>query len=570
MIVSRIRRQPGGDWAMLRRMVLREEWLRRPRGRLKVLLALAAVLPAVEATIFAVLGFQAVRGLAPQVTAVWPYGTYHELRWLFVYHRTIPGFLLAFVGISALRGVLTAAFASLAWPTTVPRPSWRWLLRRNIWIAILTALILSPWAALSMAFATTGLSWYLIASLLPLLVLAPFLLRAGVVAGWWRGLPRIRLVGWAWLNFAVLTGAGALLALVPLWWGVPLAALCGVVNGLLWRQSVAVAVTPGRTRWRLVPVTPLLIVLLVLMFPAIQPLAGNLQGGRAGWRPPIVTEPLPDSVPYAVIALAGHDSEYDGEPAADPRVERFSYRGLDEQDRPLPYTAVDTHRSLGNSAATLAEQVEALHQRTNRPVALLGHSEGAMVARTYLENWPSTEVEAVLLFSPLVMPGRAYYPPAEITRGWGVMAGWQLRVLQTFWNITDESDEEPDQEFIRSLLADAPFYRNRTLCPVPGVRMVAFLPTVTALEAPPGEYHRIPVYELPALHGGLIDRADVADLVLDFLSGESVQRSQVQYEVLQRFGAPWQPPPLALVINPVWKAGREADPAFTGRICEAR
>ncbi len=554
----------------LRKRWLREEWLRTPRGRFKALVALAAVLPAVEATIIAVLGFQAVRGLSPQVSAVWPYGTFHELRWLFVYHRTIPGFFITLVGMSALRGVLTTVLANLAWPDDIPRPSWRWLLRRNIWVALLTAVLLSPWVALAMAFATTGLSWYLIASLLPLLLFAPFLLRAGLTADWWRGLPRLAVVGWAWLNFVVLTIVGAVLSAVPIWWGIPLATVGGALNALLWRKSVAAVLAPGRVRFRLVPVVPLLVALILLSFPAMPLAAERVQGGRGGWRPPIMTEPLPDSVPYAVIALGGHDSEYDGEPAVDPRVERFSYRGLDEENRPLPYTAVDTHRSLGDSAALLAEHVEVLHERTNRPIALLGHSEGAMVARTYLERWPMTEVEAVLLFSPLVMPGRVYYPPAEIRRGWGVVAGWELRALQSLWNLTDTSEEVPDQDFIRSLLADAPFYRNRTLCPVAGVRMVAFLPTVTAIEAPPGQYHRIPVYELPAFHGELVGRADVADLVLDFLSGEPVQRSEWQYEVLQRLGSAWQPPPLALKINPVWSAGREADPAFTGRICEAR
>ncbi|QGN49993.1 hypothetical protein ACN26Y_29685 [Micromonospora sp. WMMD558] len=551
-------------------MAVREGALRTPRGRLAVLLAMAAILPMVEAAVFAVLGFQAVRGLSPQVTAVWPYGTYHELRWLFVYHRTIPGFILAFVAISALRGVLSAGLAALAWPAGTPRPSRHWLIRRNIWVATLAAVILSPWVALSMAFATTALSWYLVASVLPMLLLAPFLLRAGVVPDWWRGLPRIGLVGWAWLNFTVLTFTGALLASAPLWWGVPLAAVAGAVNGLLWRQSVAVAVASGPARWRLVPVAPLMVVFTLLALPAVQPVAGYFHGGQAGWRPPIIAEPLPDTVPYAVIAIAGHDSDFDGEPAADPRVERFSYRGLDEQGRPVPYTAVDTHISLGESAARLAEHVESLHRRTNRPVALLGHSEGAMVARTYLERWPTTEVEAVLLFSPLVMPGRTYYPPPQIRRGWGVAAGWELRALLAWWSLTDVSEEEPDQPFIRSLLADAPFYRNRTLCPVAGVRMVAFLPTVSAIEAPPGEYARIPVYELPALHGGLLNRASVADRVLNFLSGEPVQRAQVEYALLQRLGAAWQPPPLALRLNPVWAAGREADPAFTGRICEAR
>ncbi|QGN49994.1 hypothetical protein GKC29_26355 [Micromonospora sp. WMMC415] len=46
------------------------------------------------------------------------------------------------------------------------------------------------------------------------------------------------------------------------------------------------------------------------------------------------------------------------------------------------------------------------------------------------------------------------------------------------------------------------------------------LPTVSAIEAPPGEYARVPVYLAPAFHGGLLGRPAVHDRAVDFLAGD--------------------------------------------------
>ncbi|GAA4561819.1 hypothetical protein GCM10023176_01280 [Micromonospora coerulea] len=542
-----------------------------PSGsRWAALLALAVLPPVLEAALLVGIGFHAARGLAPQVTAVWPYDSYHDLRWLLVYHDSWWSFLLGLLALTVFRGLVSAGLTALAWPGTVDRPAFGWLVRRNVEVAALAAVIISPWAALSVAFSAVALSWYLLASLVPMLVLAPFLQRAGVVAHWWRGLPTLRLLGWSLVNFALLTLGAALITSVPGWWPVAVAALCGVANGLLWRRTVAAAALPGRIRWPRVPVAPVAIVLTMAAAVGAQPLINLSMGRPEEWRPPVISERLPDRVPHAVIVIAGHDSRWDGRPPADPRVERFSYRGLDGQGRPLPYGPMETHQSLDASGVLLAAHVDALHRRTGRPVALLGSSEGAMVARMYLDKWSKpTPVEAVMLFSPLVQPGRAYYPPPGHS-GWGLAAGWELRGIFALANLPQEVKNDPDQPFLRSVLVNAPFLRNRTLCPVAGVRMIAFLPTVSAVEAPPGEYSRVPVFQLPAFHGGLLDRQAAETRVVSFLAGDEVDRPRREYRLLQRLGAAWQPPPLAVSVNPVWSATREADPAFTGKICEAR
>ncbi|MCM0676107.1 hypothetical protein NCC78_15620 [Micromonospora phytophila] len=541
----------------------------RPNRRFAALLILAAAPAMVEMAVLVGVGFYAAQALAPQSTAVWPYDSYHDLRWLLVYHNSWPTFALGLLTIIAVRGLLSAGLTALAWPERLPRPSMRWLVRRNVEVAALATVIISPWAAISVAFSAVALSWYLFASVIPMLLIAPFLQRAGVVGRWWKGLPSMELLGWSLVNFVVLTVASAFIVSAPAWSRILVAGLAGAVNGLLWQRTVKAAAEPGRVRWVRVPVAPLAIVLTMVAAVGAPPLIGLAAGATGEWRPPIVAERLPDRVPYAVIVLAGFESSWDGQPPVDPRVERFSYQGLDREGRPLPYPPQATHRSLDSSASLLAAQVERLHARTRRPVALAGESEGALVIRIYLEKLTPGPVEAAMLFSPLIWPGRAFYPRPGYD-GWGLVAGWQLRAIAAVTNLTKKVDNDPDEPFIRSVIVEAPFYRNRILCPVPQVRMIAFLPLVSAAEAPPGEYSRIPVVEVAALHGDLLARREIHEQAVDFLAGEHVEQSRQEYELLQRLGAAWQSPPLVLALNPIWFTNREGDPALSGRICEAR
>ncbi|MFJ6196869.1 hypothetical protein [Micromonospora sp. NPDC092111] len=540
--------------------------MRRPETRLVALFALAALPPAVEAVILVRLGFIAAEGLSPQVTAVWPYDTYHDLRWLYVYHDSWANFVVGLLLVIGFRGVLTTGLVALAWPRDVPRPALLWLLGRNVGLAAVTAVLVSPWAVISVAASVVALSWVLLASLLPMFLLAPFLQRAAVIGPWWRGLPSIALVGWSLLNLVVITVAGALCWSAPGWWTVPVALLAGLANGLLWERTVHAAVTAPRVRWARVPATPLAALLALAVPLAIPPLVQIIPAGLA-IEQVVLGQRLPDDVRQAVIVIAGHGSGYDGGLPADPNVERFSYRGLGADGRPRPYQPIDTTLSLEDGSALLEIQVDRLHRRTGRPVALLAESEGAMLARTYLAQRPHAAVDTLIMFSPLIDAGRAYYPPPGKSHGRGVVTGWQLRVLFGAVDAISGEGGGPDEPFIRSLLENAPFYRNQLMCPVPGVRMVAFLPTTTAAEAPPGDYTRIPVFQMPGVHGGLLNRSLVQDRLIHFLAGLPVSKTRREYPLLQQLGAAWQAPPLAIDANPVWNDQRQPDPAFTGRVC---
>ncbi|TYC20849.1 hypothetical protein FXF52_29120 [Micromonospora sp. MP36] len=531
------------------------------------LLGITAAVPLAESLALVLLGFIPAEGLAPQVTAVWPYDSYHDMRWLLVYHNTWLLFGAGLLTLIALRGVLTAAIVNLAWPTHTPRPPYRDLLLRNVGVAAFGAVLVLPYAAYSIGASVVSLSWFLFAALGPMIVLAPFLQRMSVGRAWWRGLPSAELVGWSLLDFAVITVLGGLVWRTPDVWTPLVTAAAGALNGLLWRQTVRAAVLQRRVRWRQVPVVPIVVVLALAVPLASQALS---QPGKQAntFTPPIFTRPLPPRVPYAVILLAGHDSAYDGRPAADPNVELFSYVGLDSDARPLPYRPEATHRSLDSSAQLLAAQVEAVHRRTGRQIALVGQSEGVMVARTYLRDRPNSPVRALAMFSPLVRAGRTYYPPPEANTGWGLAAGWLLRVMFKVTTIGNRAASTPDEPFIRSLLDGAPFYRYQTLCPIPGVRVIAFLPTVSAAEAPPGQTFKIPVVEVPTFHARVIGRVGANDVLIDFLAGATINRPRREFRPLQQLADAWHAPSLAIQLNPVWRPTAPPGPPFSqARFC---
>ena len=539
------------------------------RLRVPLLLALTAVPPTVEAAVLTALHFRPSLGLSVLASAPAPYGSLHDMLWTFVYHDSWPGFVAEFAAAVGYRGLFGAAAIALAWPVDVPRPPVRRLIGANLGFAAICAVMVSPGATMAMAAVAVSLSWFVLGELLPLLLFAPFLQRGGICRGWWRGLPPARLVALALLNFVVFTVAGALVWRVPDGLAVPAAAAAGVVNGVLWWYLVRTAVR-APVRLPRLPTVPAVVAVFLAGLLVLG--AGSGFGGSGGGRhsvPPPVAVSVISTLRHQVVFIAGYDSEYDGARPRSPFVTIYSYRGLNPAGEPLPYQPLDTHQALEASAATLAEQVETVHRRTGRPVALVGLSEGALIAREYLDRGPHPDVDATAMVSPVVRPGQVYYPPAEAGRGWGLAAGWELRGILAVIGLHHATPISADEPFVRSLLAQAPRFRNRMLCPVPGVRMIAFLPSADAITIPPGNYRGIPTSDLPALHGGLVGFPVQEKRLVDFLNGsDSGVPQRHYYSTVQVASGVWQAPVLAQSVNPVWRGQPGPDAALHGEACQ--
>ncbi|WP_159079227.1 hypothetical protein [Plantactinospora sp. BC1] len=532
-----------------------------------LLLALTAGPAAIEAAVLSWTANPSALGMAPQAAAANPFGIFHDLRWVFVYHNSWLSFAVALLAAIVVRTLLTVAIVVVAWPPERPRPPVRRLAGTGLVVTAATVFALAPWTAITVAAGATALSWFSVGTVLALFVLALVLQRGPMTGVWWRGLPPPWTVLWAAATFAALTVGALVVGVGPDWAAVPLATAAGAVNAPLWRALVASAVL-GRSRLPRLPTVPVVVVVLLLALAGSGLLARS--GSRAAARPPpALVQRDGDLAPkQALLYVGGYDSRYDGSTGQlpDPAgrtslpVHRFSYAGLDRQGRPLPYSPADTHQPLTRSAQLLAGQVIEVRRRTGRSVALLAHSQGTLVVRAYLDDDPHPDVDAVALLSPLPQPARVYYPPAGARTGWGIATGWQLRIIFAVVARIGGSDLGSDKPFARSLLDEAPRYRDRMLHPVADVRMIAFLPLIDAITNPPGPDPRIPVVIVPERHAMDYGRARTQRLLIAFLDGHSPRRGgDGGYRALRAAGAAWQAPSLAFSLNPVWQT-RPAPP----------
>ena len=178
------------------------------------------------------IGPASAAALGPQVSAPAPYGVYHDLRWLLVYHPSWLAFVVEVVVLLGFRTILDTALTLAAWPDDVPRPAWRDHARYVARFSVVQAVVLLLFAELAFAMAFTSLSWLFFVSVPVLLIVTVLVHHGAVDPNWWRDPPTRASVGAALVVFVVLSVGGGIVAEVPAWLA-PLVA-AGVGVGVAW------------------------------------------------------------------------------------------------------------------------------------------------------------------------------------------------------------------------------------------------------------------------------------------------------------------------------------------------
>jgi len=522
------------------------------------LLAVCIAGPVLEVALLWALGLTSALGIAPGVTAPAPFATFHDLRWLMVYHRSWLGFAMETVAMLGFRGAMTALLVWLAWPKGVARPPAAAVLRNATAFTLASSVLLVPWVGLLFGLAVMPVSWLFFAALPPVLAVG-LLIHHGAVRGGWRR-PTARTVGWTALTFAVLTLSGAALSASPAPLRLPVAAAAGLFNAWAWSGIVSVLALRRAPRHAvpLVPIALALLLVLVAIGAGLGFRASVSNGDRSSPRAPYAPAGRP------VLLVTGFGGHWDGVPRrwlpGDFDVRRFSYRGQEPSGRPLPYDPPDTHRPLPDLVRTMAAQVKSFHLQTGQPVAIVAESEGALVAKTYLAGTTGAPVGELVMLSPLVQPARVWYP-SQGQDGWGLAAGWELREIGGLFRDVSGSDLSVDMPVVRSLMDHGPALRDLLACPLPGTRQLALFPLADAVATPHPSAIGIPSEVVPAFHGGLLGDDGVRRAVIRYLQHGTVSPATVwpvAQQILRASAAAWQVPELPLTLNDAWSgpAGR--------------
>jgi hypothetical protein len=269
--------------------------------------------------------------------------------------------------------------------------------------------------------------------------------------------------------------------------------------------------------------------------------------------------------------ITGFDSHWHGGdlldfgPGFDQR--RFSYAGLDNGGQPLKFEGADTDRPLPELVRMMDAQVRALSRQTGQPVAIVSDSEGALIAKVYLMVHPDAPVRALVLTSPLVQPGRAYFPTRG-SDGYGIAAGYGLRGVSALLGALTPLDLSPDGPFLRSVADHGPSLRDTLGCGLPHTEQLALFPLADAVGAPYDATRHVSAVVLPAFHGKLLTQRSSQHAIGVYLRTGKVPgyRGLRLTERLVRAGAAaWQAPSLRSNLNHVWKG----DTAGNDRGCIA-
>jgi hypothetical protein len=519
--------------------------------------------------VVAITGVPGAAALAPQAAAPTPFDVFHDLRWLLVYHQSWLAFALEALALVAVRSLVIVTLVGAAWAASVPRPPWRDELRRTAGFVALVAVVLLPFAVLTFGMAVVALSWLFFVAV-PVLLMAALLVHRGIVVpGWWRDRPTWPTVRVILVAFVGLCVAGAAISAAPVAARVPLAAIAGVFDAWCWLRLVealaGAAPQPRRRPFVLVALAGIA-ALVVGGTAAGFAVSVAVEEGRSAL-PPVAA----DATGPPVLIVKGFNSEWDGVTRrwvrGRYRIRRFSYRGLDRNGQPRPYGRADTHQSVPDLAVELGRQVDAFAARTHERVSLVAESEGSVVALAYVAATPRAPVRAVVALSPLLAPGRVFYPPVG-SDGWGAAAGSILDGIARALSLVGPVDVSADTPLFRSFVEEGPVLRGLLRCPPPGRREFAVLPLDSGVSAPGPIDVRIRYAVVPAFHGGLLGDHTTAALIRDLVAGRSASGPGFWPGVADAVGAlaaGWQAPGLDQGLEPAWRHLPGPDDCAAGR-----
>jgi hypothetical protein len=432
---------------------------------------------------------------------------------------------------------------------------------------------LLPWTILLFALAVIPISWLFFAAFPPAMATIVLVHHGAARAGWWRALPPLRTSAWMLATFGALTLGAAAIALSPVW---PLALLAAGATGLFdawaWCRIVRGVEAPGADpavrfgrvrRW--IPVSPIAVASVFALV-----VAGSAIGFAVHQpgQPARATAPAPLGKGAPVLIVTGFASHWDGSPVdvlgPDFRQWRFSYRGLGPDGEPLSYGSHDTQQSLAALDRLMAQQVDAIVAATHRRVSIVAESEGALVAKTYVLATPHAPVNRLVMLSPLVRPGRVYYPAGN-GDGWGTFTGWGLRGVAGILAGLSPLELSPDSPFVRDVDEHGAALRDALACGAPGIRQEAFVPLADAVTgsfddardvADPDGIGSVRIRVVPAFHGGLLGSKTIQRAIRADLRGEkaAVESWAVAASVIRGAAAAWQVPDLPIQLNPAWSS----------------
>jgi len=514
------------------------------------LVGLAAGLPLLEAVLIDVFAPGPARALAPQASAIGPFGVFHDLRWLLVYHWSWIFFIVELTAAILIRGALIGLFVREAWPDDVQRPSARAAIARGILFTAGAVVVLGPWAIIMFAQAVIPVSWFFFAAIPPFLIIAALIHHASVSS--WLRRPPMRVFGIVLVSFLVLSIGGAFMELASRPVGVLVAGAVGLFNAYAWHATVSgVVARRSARRTAFAPVALTVFLAVVIGGSAIGFAAKAPRATDAKAAPDLGTEGKP------VLIVKGFGGSYSGGKTYDLGpgflTRRYSYAGTMPNGRPLPYKPTDTTAPMRTLVSRMDREVRALNSATKLPVSIIAESEGSLVAERYLETTPTAPVDRLIILSPILAPGSVYYPPRGVD-GWGVAAGWGLRGLASVMSAVSPLHFEADAPIVRDVVDEPQVFGDA--CLLSPVSRVEFLPLADAV-ASRADGRTSGVRVVTAFHGGLLGdhemRARIRDVLLDAPDHSNHSMRTLDTVVWAGAGA-WRVPALLPSLNPAWHA----------------